>query len=36
MVLDAWLVLIEDPESDEGYRIVANADAYASPRWCCR
>jgi hypothetical protein len=25
-VIDAWLVLIENPESGDGYRIVANAD----------
>jgi hypothetical protein len=25
-VIDAWLVLIEKPESGEGYRIVADAD----------
>jgi len=25
-VIDAWLVLIEDTESGEGYRIVASAD----------
>ncbi|MCC6739800.1 MAG: hypothetical protein IT452_12205 [Planctomycetia bacterium] len=25
-VTDAWLVLIEDPESGRGYRIVADAD----------
>ncbi len=26
VVIDAWLVLIEKPESGEGYRIVADAD----------